>query len=201
MPSQVDIANRALIRIGADPINSLTQNSSAANVMNALWDLNRQELLRMNDWKFAMKQAQLAQVTAVPTFEFNYAYALPSDCLRVWDYYLMGSVLDFQDQVSSLSDGGGWMVLGELLLSNSSTAQIYYISDVIDPNQFDSIFSSALALKLAMDAEYRIVNNSTLHDQLAQEFELCLQRAKSADSQEQPPRTFDSGSDLNSRIW
>ena len=82
MPAVTDIVNKSLRMIGATRITSLTDGSTNANAANDIYTEVRDELLRSHPWNFATKRAKLAQSATTPTFEFDYAYPLPSDWIR-----------------------------------------------------------------------------------------------------------------------
>ena len=59
-----EIANLALVRIGAERITSLTDGSRNANEINAVFTLIRDEVLRSHPWNFAIRVADLVQHVA-----------------------------------------------------------------------------------------------------------------------------------------
>jgi hypothetical protein len=82
--SQVGIANMALLRIGArGTIASLSEDSPNAIKVSAVWDMIFQEVLSERDWKFAKTRIQLQQNANSPAGGYKFAYALPSDFLRL----------------------------------------------------------------------------------------------------------------------
>ena len=82
--SPVGIANMALMRIGArGTIGSFDEDSPNANKVNAVWDMVFQEVLSERDWKFAKTRIQLQQNANRPVGGYRFAYALPSDFLRL----------------------------------------------------------------------------------------------------------------------
>lgn len=53
----------ALLKLGKDPIQSITdRNSASAIALNVAWEISVRELARMHDWGCLKKRAQLAQV-------------------------------------------------------------------------------------------------------------------------------------------
>lgn len=170
--SVVSICNRALIRLGASPILSLSDPSKEARVMNNIYDSVRKELLRSHLWNFATRRAILASESSSPEFEFLYQYVLPSDCLRV---------IKSHDQIYKFK------VENNRIFTDDSVVYLIYIKDVIDPTEFDSSFTTCLVLKLAMEAAYAITNNNSLTAQLQQEYILARREAKQYDAQEGTP--------------
>lgn len=185
MTSQVDICNSALIRLGSNPIVSLVDNNDRARTVSAMYDLARRALLRSHPWNFAQIQIQLPQLVNAPTFEYQYAYQIPFDCLRVLSLYQSFS---------------RYNVVGRILYTDDSTINLYYISDIQDPNQFDSMFIECLALKIAKDIGYKITANASLIQSLKSDYESTFRQAKQYDSQEDAPRQFDDGTWLDSRF-
>ena len=56
MASEVDICNRALSKLGAARITSLTEDSVNARACNAMYESVRDAELRAHPWNFAMKR-------------------------------------------------------------------------------------------------------------------------------------------------
>ena len=184
MSSIIQICNQALIALGEAPIASLDDNSKAASTLNTLYDPVRKELLRTHPWNFAITQATLSIFGTTPLFDYNAAYALPSNCLRVW-----GVVNAFTP----------WRVVGKLIYSNDSSLGIYYVADITDSTQFDALFEQALVLLLAIRSSFAITQNVSLEPVLQQKFKLKLAEAKLRDSQEDYPQQFISDDWSDSR--
>ena len=72
MPSTVDICNLALQRLGAKPISSLSDDSTAARECNRVYDHARDSELRSHPWNFARKRASLAASSTVPAFGYDF---------------------------------------------------------------------------------------------------------------------------------
>ena len=85
MASDVDIANSALNNLGASNINSLTEDSVAARICNQRYAFVRDAVFRAHPWNCLITRASLAQNSTAPTWQYTYAFSLPTDpyCLRV----------------------------------------------------------------------------------------------------------------------
>ena len=82
--SAVSIANVALMRIGArGQLSSIDEDSPNAVKVKSVWDFVFQETLSERDWKFAKLRLALQQSTITPAYGYRYAYAMPSDFLRL----------------------------------------------------------------------------------------------------------------------
>ena len=83
MASAVDIANSALNLLGASTISAFTDDSKNARLINQRYEPVRNRVFRSHAWNCLHKRVQLAQNSTSPVVEYDHAYALPSDCLRV----------------------------------------------------------------------------------------------------------------------
>lgn len=175
MASDVGIVNSALVKIGADTITSLTDDSEEARAANAQYAKLRDEVLRGHPWNFAVERVQLAQFGTDPAFGYAKQYQLPADCLRV---------LGMSDDTIQFE------IEGRKLLTDEETAKIRYIKQVTDPNEFDSFFRETLALRLAADLAYTLVNSGTLSELMMKLYLDHLSKARSIDAQEGNAQTI-----------
>ena len=81
--SQVGISNLALLRIGANVITTIADNTPNAKKVVAVWDYLFDEVLQARDWRFAKTRATLARSTVTPLYGYSFAYPLPADFLRL----------------------------------------------------------------------------------------------------------------------
>ena len=87
-----------------------------------------------------------------------------------------------------------WKQEGNKVLSDSATIKARYLKRVTAPAEYDSLFVEALALRLAADLAYSLVQSSTLSQNLLVEYEKHMALARSIDAQEgtAPDLTDDS---------
>lgn len=177
MPSIVDICNKALDKLGHGPITSLEDGNKAANLCTRNWPLIRDQVLRDHPWNFAVKRTVLAPSSTTPSWGFSYQFPLPSDFLRLLE-------------VRDLSTDD-YQVEGRNILANDTALYIRYSHRVEDPNQYDSLFSDTAAVRLAYELCEALTQSNTKKQELWQEYEDSLTRAKRADGQENPPQKFE----------
>lgn len=151
MTSEVQICNRALQKIGAKRIASLTEDSRNARSMNTAFEPVRDALLREHTWSCATKRQALPALAAAPAFTFARAFELPSDFLRMLP----------PDPSVNYNDLD-WTIEGRQILSNDSAPlNIRYIFKLTDPNQMDASFREALSARLAVETCYEITQSNT----------------------------------------
>jgi hypothetical protein len=189
MASPLEICNSALTKLGGRRIDSLTQNIKEARLCNEAYPLLRDELLQSHPWNFATARVELAQLTSIPAFDYDYEYQLPSDCLRV---------IDIENPDYDIK----WEVSGDKLLSNEETVKIKYIKKETNTSKFSPVFIQALSLRLAWDLAYSLIQSGTQAQYWQSAYENYLRSARSYDSQEgKPEEVIDEYNDifLNSR--
>jgi hypothetical protein len=182
--TEVGICNSALIKLGVGTITALNDNTRQAQIMNEQYAKMRDALLYDHPWNFAMKRATLEDDGTEPEYEFTYQAELPADCLRVWN---VECEEDF------------YQIEGGYILSDYDEIKIKYISKVTDPTLFSPAFCEALALKLAADTCYALVQSNSLKNTYLQEMMVYLPSIRSADSQENPAYPLEQDQWINSR--
>jgi hypothetical protein len=174
--SAVDICNSALYKIGAQRINSLSDDTKAAKICNDQYDRLRKEVLRAHPWNFAITWIDLAATVNTPVSdEYTNEFLLPSDVLRILE-------TDIQDNV-------GWEVGNnvdgnKVIFCNSDSLKVKYIKDMTNTTRFAPDFEEALAFRLAADMAYSLVQSQAVQQSMFQYYQLALARAMSFDAQE-----------------
>jgi len=183
--SVVQIVNNALVKIGANAILTLTEDSEAARAANLIYEQIRDACIRDHVWNFAVNRVELAQNSTAPAFEFSYQYNLPSDCLRV----LQMENMDMFYQIE-----------GGKLLTNEGTAKILYLARVEDVNLFDSMFIEALSARIAAELAVTLAESNTLYSNMMEMYQRKLADARSMDAQESGYREIIADTWLDSRL-
>ena len=183
--SVVQIVNNALVKIGANAILTLTEDSEAARAANLIYEQIRDSCIRDHVWNFAVNRVELAQNSTAPAFEFSYQYNLPSDCLRV---------LQMED-MSTL-----YKIEGGKLLTDEGTAKILYLARVEDVNLFDAMFVEALSARLAAELSVTLSESNTLYSNMMEMYNRKIADARSMDAQESGYIEIVADTWLDSRI-
>lgn len=199
MASQVEIANRALTKIGELRILSLSDDVEAARVISSLWDVVRDAELRARNWNFSVSRTSLAALAAAPSWGFDYQYQLPTDCLRVLqvDEYFPGpSMSDYRNRSEAV-----WSIEGRKILTDlAAPLKIRYIARVEDTGSWDAAFNEVFACRLAVEICERITQSNTKRDLAWNEYNEAINFAVRADAIENPPEPLPDDSWMLSRL-
>jgi hypothetical protein len=187
--SQTEIANRALTKLGATRITSITENSKGARVMNAIYDTVRQAELRKRNWSFALARTSLPKLGAAPDWGYANQYQLPTDYLRltqVNDIYVVPSLAAYVNQ-----DNSPYAIEGRAILTDfGAPLKIRYVRDITDTGLFDALFVEAFASKLAYEACEEITNSNTKREAAANDYKACIRDAGMTNAIERPPQSI-----------
>ena len=183
MGSKVDLANEALLLLGANTITSFTDNDSNAVLVNRFYDSERDALLRSHWWNCAVTTANLASLADTPIIDWEFKFTLPTDpyCLRVLDVRTVtGDIkLDFAIQ-------------GRELLTEESAIDITYIQRLEDTMLYDSLLYQALVFRMAWKLAFPVTRSNTVMQQMAQLYDAIVRDARAVDSQEGTPETIET---------
>lgn len=139
----VQLANRALMKIGARRITSLTEDNKGARACNEYYSLAMDEILAEHDWACATERQSLATLASDNLTIYNYKYQLPQDpyCIRP---------IELIDEDYGQSDPPHpWLREGRIIYSDLENAVLVYIGRPADPTSFDIHFMEAVATQLA----------------------------------------------------
>lgn len=168
MTSKVEIANRALQKIGAERITALTDDNSRAKAVNAMFDLVRDAELQAHFWTFAMKRSELTPLATDPDFGWDKQYQLPSDWLQTFSV-----------------EGSNGTVLTEyihegrkILTDEDTQINLIYVYQVTDVNEYHATFIEAFAAKLAIELCEIITQSNTKKQVAAADYDNAIMVAR-----------------------
>lgn len=207
MTSQIEIANRALSKLGDARITDLNADLKAARAVSAAFNSVRDDELRAHGWSFAMKRAQLAAEVVAPAFGYAYAYQLPTDYVRLWqvgEWWWAGPDLsDYRN-----AEGAPYTIEGRFILtsegrSTDGTAaplKIRYLYRVEDTGQWDACFVEAFACRLAMEVCDELTQSDNKFTKVENQYKDAIKRAMRANAVELPPEYIADDSWVTSRM-
>lgn len=205
MASDVEIVNRALTKLGAERILSLTDDVKNARVMNSMFVSVRDAELRRHNWNFAVKRASLAASTTDPDWGFDNAFPLPSDFLRLLDIDGSWSAVGLADyvgydnaifRIETVGDDNIKCIVTDL----SAPLLIRYTRRVTDANLMDSAYIEALACRLAAEGCESITQSNSKRDLAMREYNDAISSAILANAIENPPSALADDSWVMSRL-
>ena len=178
MASAVGISNAALGKIGAGTLLALTDASPEGRLALRTFAELRDQLLRAHPWNFATKRASLAASSTAPVWEYDNAYVVPSDFLRVLDVS-NPQLMDYR--VERVEDAT------VIVTDISAPLKIKYTAQITDADSMDPSFREALSALLAREWAEPLTGITSLGQQAAAMYDKKLQEAKAVDGQEQTP--------------
>ena len=177
MASQVEIANRALQRLGAKRINDLNEGSVSADAVKAAWDAVVLRELSTNFWTFAITRASLAAETTAPLFGRRFSYVLPPDYLRMAPY---DPSYGFAMQEFIFENG-------RILSDRGSPLQIRYVRSSVTPDRYPPLFANAIAMSLAMEMAEELTQSPSKREAVESAYTLFIAQARRSDGIEAGP--------------
>ncbi len=176
--TKIDLCSRALVKLGANSIASFNEATAEAKVCAQLYEPTVESLLASYPWRFALEKATLARLTSKPTADYQYAYQLPNNCVRVLS---AGN--------GSKSQGLKYKIVGNMLHTNADQVIISYIARP-DESVFPAFFSNALIAKLAAELCLPLTESTARTDYMYKRAEEEFKIAKLTDSQQDVPACF-----------
>lgn len=173
--TKIELINNALARLGERPIQSLTENSAVASIVQTVYRGAIQSALRDYNWSFAIREKELPRTEAKSHF-YKFTYALPHDSLRV---------------IRTLGNQT-FAVQGNVLCSNEERVVIQYIADITDEELFDSKFIEAISYKLASELAMPVKGSSELMASYSNAYMNLVQKGASESANEQHQELSDN---------
>lgn len=199
MASQVEIANRALTKIGEARILSLSDDLEAARTVNSLWEVVRDAELRSRNWNFSITRDALPALVSAPAWGFTYQYQLPPNCLRVLEVgeYAPGvSMSDYRSRSEA-----AWQIEGGRILTDmAAPLKVRFVSRVEDTGLWDALFVEAFACRLAVEIAERLTQSTSKRQLAWDEYKDALRAAVRSDAIENPPEPLPDDTWMLSRL-
>lgn len=175
--SDIDIAARALVLIGAQPITSFSSSSTEALVASNVYEDVVRTALCASRWRFATNQAVLNALTAAPTGRFDTAHQLPSDLLMLHAVTVNDLNLEYN-------------VYGDKIYSNATVNEVVVADYTYRAGEqdFPSYFTLAVEYALAAAFALAIARDEQLATMFEKKAAQLMQQAKTLDSQQQTTR-------------
>lgn len=193
MASQVDIANRALSKLGEARIISLNDDTKNAREIKSAFDIVRDAELRAHRWHFTKRRITIPALSTAPAFGWDYQYQLPSDFLQVIQVGYYDPIVDMSDYRTSGTRE--WEIEADaVLLSNfEAPLPLRYVARVEDTTRYDATFIEVLACRLAIEVCEALTQSNTKKQSAAEDYKQAMSVAIRSNSIELPPQTMQDG--------
>lgn len=174
MTSSVELCNKALRRLGEDPIIALDNNTTWGRRCSAALPEVTRTVLSMDVWRSCTVRVELA-AEAVKPIGYQSAYILPANCLRLAAL----KIGQYQD----------WSIEGnKILTQNEMTAplEILYVEEVVDTNKYTPPLFDAIAMGLAHELSGYSTATNVAKDDIYLLYVQTVQTAQLINSRETP---------------
>jgi hypothetical protein len=173
--SKVAIVNRALQKLGAKRIESLSQDHPNARSMNTAFEPVRNALFRRYKWNFAIKRESVAADADQTAWGELNRYALPADFARL--------IRDDETRVRS-----DWKIEGRYIVTDyASPLEFRYVAIIDDPTVYDPLFVELLSTVLAIETCEEITQSTSKLNSLEMRFKRDYADARQAGAFELDP--------------
>lgn len=183
--SKTDICNLSQDLLSGSTVQDIDNPSNALESLLQRWyDHCRRKVLREHTWKFATKRAILAASSTEPLFGYETAFPVPNDFVRLLRVETdEGQIVPPYDYQLESNDG----ILSVLTNSEADSLRLVYIYDITDVTRFDALFTSYLALEIALSVAQKMTESNTKTEIIARLHKSQGALAKSVSGQERPP--------------
>lgn len=199
MASQVEIANRALTKLGAARIISFGDDNKQSRAISSMYDHVYQSELRQRVWSFSKKRASLAALSSTPEWGYKYEYQLPTDCLRLLQVEELYSGVGLDDYVNT--DTAEFSIEGRKILTDlGAPLKILYCANIEDTTQWDATFVEAIASRLAYELAEDLTQSNQKKADAMTDYQRAMSAAIRSNAVELPPRMVADNAWIMSRI-
>lgn len=181
MASKVQLCNRALLRLGAARITSLTDGTQEATLCNLLFNDIADEVMSSGSWSACIRRASLNATSTDPTYGYDYEFQLPTNpvCLRV---------LSTEDEEENEYEE--YAIEGDKLLSDALLVNIKYIARITDTQSYGTLLSNCIVSRLAAELAYPITGQAKVMQSLMEQYYRDMQMSLSLDGSQGSTEVF-----------
>lgn len=169
MASDIDIASNALQMIGAKSISSFSDPGASASVASALYEPLLTALLTRTYWRFAIKKQTLNRLSQTPLNEWQYAFQLPTDNLKIQKAY----------------QASNYQIYQNYLYANVPEVEVDYVFRVPE-SLFPAYFEQVFTYKLASEFALAVTDDLNKNQIYEQKYLQALGEAYAADAMQSP---------------
>lgn len=170
MATPITVCNQALLALGAQPIVSFEDNTTEAKLCKAHYGDARDAVLEAHNWTFATRWLELAPLDVTPPGEFDHAFPLDPNVLRV---LFVGS--DYNRPAR-------WRREGMNIMTDDASGKAQVLWRETDLSRCSSLFAQALASRLAAEMAIALTNSRTIMETHFQVYQAKVAEAARIDN-------------------
>jgi len=173
--TDIEVAQKAMVLIGLEPLTSFTDNTDEALVMNTIFEDVVADCLAQHNWNFATGQKQLARLTDAPADRWDAAYALP-----ISPKVLQVQTVTIDDATQSYD------IYERYLYINAQESDVVVLNYIFRPETqyWPPAFTMWVIFRLASVLALSVTRKADIAGQFTTLAENQFRRAKARDSQQ-----------------
>lgn len=185
-----EVANYALAQIGAGKIDSLSGGSEQAAVCSAHLPAALSEVAESRDWRCLTSRVELARDITPPLTDYDYAYQLPVDFLRLALLDERFGPVESLDAAATAAPGRtpvsslySYSIESGRLFTDGAYVYIRYIKrpgDIL--SEYPMSFLMAISAQLAVLISTPLTTSMALKKELLRSLAAVMRTAQSADA-------------------
>jgi hypothetical protein len=180
--SETSICNRALQILGADSITALTDDNNRAREMTRAYQPLRDAEIERHKWRFSLKRASIAALSAAPAFGYARQFQVPTDFIALVSGGDLTGYADLTDYRGS-SDEELFSLEGNVILTNlDAPLNIAYKARITDTNLFPPSFAELLAARIADETCERITQSDSKRSICMDAYKRALREARQSNA-------------------
>ena len=188
MISETSICNQALSWLGQTRITSLEDPGTTAEWCRDNYPFIRDAVLEERMWTFAQAR-EVSTVSEKSPWGDRYQHPIPLGWLAVYRV--------FRDEHGQKSCE--WSREGRFILTRESTVYLWGLQRIVDTGAFTSLFSQAVAARLAAEMAIPITENPKMQADMWALYQAKLADAATRDGQQGANERIRSNSLINAR--
>ena len=185
--TEVSISSNALLMLGAQPINSLSEDLDRARLASNLFPAVRNYVLRRHPWNCCVKRVKLAPDVTPPAFDWAFQFTLPADYMRTISVGESGVEADFKIESGKL-------------LSDENPCLLRYIWRNENPATWDDMLVWGMTVSMKAAMAYAVTQSTSLEQAIEAALKDVLKQARAVDGQDDTPEMLGDSPLVSARM-
>lgn len=173
--TDIEVAQRAMVLVGMEPLSSFTEATDEALVMNTTYEDLVEDCLAQNNWNFATGQVVLSRLADNPVDRWDSAYAMPTDPAVIQVQTItVGAVVQTYD------------IYEKYIYINAQANDVVVLNYIyrVDTQYWTPAFSLWVIYRLASVLALAVTRKADIAKSYREMADLQFRRAKARDAQQ-----------------